>query len=112
MSARAAAGLLVSALIRRIEAAGGHAMVLAKGDATAGAILLAIAERGATSGLLERTLTASGAYGWTRTGPAALGEPGVLAEYLARRRRADPDLWVIELDSPEAERIAGELIAG
>lgn len=112
MSARAAAGLLVSALIRRVEAAGGHAMVLAKGDATAGAILLAIAERGVTMGLLERILDASGAYGWSAAGPAALDEPGVLADYLARRRRADPDLWVVELDSPEAKRIAAELIAG
>ena len=110
MSARVAAGLLVSALIRRIEEAGGHATVLAKGDPTAGAILLAIADRGVTTGLLERTLSLSGAYAWSPTGPAALEEPGALAEYLARRRRADPDLWVVELDAPEAGRIASELI--
>ena len=114
MSARAAAGLLVSALIRRVEAAGGHAAVLARGDATSGALLLALAERGMTTGLLERTLTPSGAYGWTPTGPKAdaLEEPGALADYIARRRRMDPDLWVVELDSPEAERIAGEVLAG
>ena len=26
------------------------------------------------------------------------------------RRRSDPDLWVIELDIPEAERLAAETI--
>jgi len=36
---RLAAGLLVSALIRRAEEKGGSGMVLAKGDSTAGALL-------------------------------------------------------------------------
>ncbi|HWW65523.1 MAG TPA: DUF1491 family protein [Sphingomonadaceae bacterium] len=112
MTARLAAGMLVSALIRRTEAAGGHGMVLARGDAAAGAILLAIADRGVTLKLVERTLAMDGGYVLTATGPAALDEPGVLADYIGRRRRGDPDLWVVELDSPEAERIATELIGG
>ena len=33
-----------------------------------------------------------------------------LATYVARRRRSDPDLWIIELDIPEAERFAAETI--
>jgi hypothetical protein len=107
MTARPASGLLVSAIIRRIEAEGGHAMVLAKGDATAGAILLVIADRGETRRILERRMDFEGRYRWEATGPADLGE---LADYLARRRRSDTDLWVVELDSPEAERIAGELL--
>ncbi len=53
MSARVTAGLLVSALIRRVEAEGGHAMVLAKGDATSGAILIALAVRGVTTRLVD-----------------------------------------------------------
>ena len=110
MTARPATGLLVSALIRRIETAGGHAMVLAKGDPTAGAILLAIADRGVTSRLIERTMGPAGAYRWSPTGPAALDDPTALGDYFARRRRGDPDLWVVELDSPEAEAIATELL--
>ena len=110
MSARPAAGLLVSALIRRIEEEGGHATVLARGDATAGAILLAIADRGVTRGLMERAMTVAGGYALVATGPAAFDEPGVLSDYIAKRRRGDPDLWVVELDSPQAERIAAELI--
>jgi len=110
MSARPASGLLVSAMIRRIEAEGGHAMVLAKGDATAGAILLVIADRGQTLRILERTMDHEGTYRWSPAGPAALEEGPALGDYIGRRRRNDPDLWVVELDSPDAERIAAELV--
>lgn len=109
MKARLTAGMLVSALIRRIGAEGGNATVLAKGDSTAGAILLVIAERGVPQRLQERTLAIDGSYHWAQTGPAALAEPGVLDDYLARRRRSDPDLWVLELDAPDAEWIADAL---
>lgn len=110
MNPRAASGLLVSAMIRRIEAAGGHAMVLAKGDATAGAILLVIAERGVALRMLERTMGFDGAYRWEAAGPAGFEDSLALGDYVVRRRRNDPDLWVVELDSPEAETIAGELL--
>jgi hypothetical protein len=106
MEARPAAGLLVSALIRRVQAEGDNAMVLAKGDATAGAILILIADRGITSALLERSLGVAG-YDWRPTGPA---DPGERDDYIARRRRSDPDLWVIELDSPQAEAIVREMM--
>lgn len=109
--ARIASAILVNALIRRVEAAGGHGMVLAKGDASAGAILLVLADRGVNAGLRERTLLATGAgYGWTPTGPADLSPAGTLADYVARRRRSDPDLWAVELDHPRAEAIAAELL--
>ena len=110
MSARPASGLLISAMIRRVEAAGGHAMVLAKGDATAGAILLVITDRGRTVRVVERMLGLDEVYRWNAAGPADHDEPQALTDYIARRRRNDPDLWVVELDSPDAEQIAGELI--
>jgi hypothetical protein len=95
MTARLAAGLLVSALIRRAEEMGGGGMVLARGDATAGALLIQLAERGRPGPLIERRLDAQGTYRWSSTGPEAEAERG---DYIARRRRTDPDLWVIELD--------------
>lgn len=107
MSARAAAGLLVSALVRRTEAAGGHATVLVKGDAVSGAMLLVIADRGETQALVERTLDMNGRYRLTPTGPKDMAE---LTDYIARRRRHDPDLWVVELDCTQAEIIAGEIL--
>ena len=100
--ARPTAGVLVSALIRKIEAEGGNAMVLAKGDATAGAIILLLADRGIPTALLERTLGVGG-YGWSDSGPA---DPARRDAYLADRRRTDPDLWIVELDHADARDLA------
>ncbi|MDO6415992.1 DUF1491 family protein [Sphingomonas sp. BIUV-7] len=104
---RAASGLLVFALVRLVEAKGGSAMVLAKGDATAGAILLALADRGVDGPLLERSF-GPGGYEWRETGPADLSER---TTYLANRRRTDPDLWIVEIDHADARTIALELLA-
>ncbi|UAK24643.1 DUF1491 family protein [Sphingomonas nostoxanthinifaciens] len=106
MAARLSAGMLVSALIRRTEAAGGSAMVLARGDATAGVLLIQLAERGVPGALLERVLDPTGTYRWTPTGPADSGDR---TDYIARRRQRDPDLWVVELDAADARTIVDEV---
>jgi hypothetical protein len=105
MSARLTSAMLVSALIRRVGAEGGNAAVLAKGDATAGAILLICMEKGVVQSVRERVLDRAGAYAWTAVGPA---EPDERTAYLERRRARDPDLWLVELDIANAERFAAE----
>jgi len=107
---RAATGLLVSAMIRRIETEGGSAMVIHRGDAVAGSLLLLLADRGVLGSIVERIWRFDGGYGFQPVGPADPNEPGAAGDYLARRRRSDPDLWAVELDHPEAERIAGEIL--
>ena len=97
--------MLVTALVHRVEAAGGSAMVLAKGDATAGALLVQLAERGVSGALVERRLGRSG-YEWADTGPADAAEQ---ADYRARRRLADPDLWIVELDHADALTLLKDL---
>lgn len=106
MAGRLAAGLLVSALVRRVGAVGGNATVLARGDATAGALLIQLAQRGVPGALLERTLDRSGAYAWTPTGP---DDDAARAAYIARRRHSDPDLWVVELDSADAAALLADV---
>jgi hypothetical protein len=108
MMARLASGVLASALIRRVQAEGGSATVLAKGDTTSGAILLVCAERGQVTSLRERLLTTEGRYAWQAVTPGDAGERADFSDYLNRRRARDPDLWVIELDIPNAERFAAE----
>lgn len=103
--------MLVSALVRRVQTEGGHAAILAKGDAGGGAIILACAERGRASGLLERVLDVQGRYVWAPCGPADLTDSGEISQYLERRRARDPDIWVVELDIADAERFAAETIA-
>jgi hypothetical protein len=111
VSARLAAGIEVSGLIRRIEGLGGSAAVLARGDAEAGAILLALADRGAFHGFLERALDAGGRYGWRRAGPQNVEDSQEISHYISRRRAIDGDLWVLELDIAGVERFAAEMIA-
>ncbi len=111
MTPRLAASIQASALIRRVETLGGTAMVLARGDATAGAILIACCDRGEFRLLLERAAGADGEYRWVRAGPLEAGRAAVPDEYLARRRRIDPDLWLIEVDIAGVERFAAEMIA-
>lgn len=109
--ARLAAGLLVNALVRRVNAAGGSAMVLARGDADAGAILVLAQERGGSPSFFERGIGPDGAPALVRAGPAEFSDDGAVSDYWQRRRSRDSDLWVIELDVAEAERFAAETLA-
>ncbi|MEA3000585.1 MAG: hypothetical protein QOK17_2418 [Sphingomonadales bacterium] len=107
MEPRVASSVLVTALIRKAEAEGGFAAVLSKGDETAGTILLLLTERGANPQILERLLQPDGRYVWGRSTEGAAEVPALIA----RRRRFDPDLWVLELDVPSGERFAAEMTA-
>ena len=108
--ARLAAGVEVTALLRRAEAAGGFGTVLRKGDPERGSIVLAVTERGEHRGLLERRLRPDWSYGWAATGPET-ADSAVATQHLARVRERDPDCWVLELDVPLSERFIAETIA-
>ena len=108
--ARLASGLLVNALVRRVNAAGGSAMVLAKGEAEAGAILVLAVERGADPRFFERGIGPNGTPALVRSGPAELADDAAVTDYWRRRRSRDRDLWVIELDIAGAERFAAETL--
>jgi hypothetical protein len=111
MGPRIAASVLAGALIRKAEGAGGFGAVLAKGDATAGSILLIILEKGGNPRLFERLLKPDGLYAWEESGSVRIENDREVPEFIARRRRFDPDLWVLELDVPSAERFAAEMNA-
>lgn len=99
---RLASHVKVAALLRRVQAEGGFGAVLARGDATAGAIAIVTRDRGETR-LLSPTLQPGGGYGWAEL---AAGE--AIPGWIERARRFDTDLWVIELDIPHAARFIAE----
>lgn len=109
MEARIAASVLAGALIRKAEGEGGFGAVLAKGDSTAGSILVILLEKGGNPRLFERLLQADGTYSWQESGSQRVENPREVPEFIARQRRFDPDLWVIELDIASAERFAAEM---
>ena len=94
-----------------MEATGGFATVLRKGDADRGSLLLVLNTRGLHFAMLERILHFDGHYEWRRVGPPESAGSAETAEFLAKRARFDEDCWVIELDIAEPERFIAETIS-
>ncbi len=105
MSGRLPSGVLVSALLRRVNDAGGFGAVMAKGDPQGGAILVIAIDKGAPPRLLERGIGPDGRTVLIDSTPA-----DDLDGYWRRRLARDPDIWVIEVDIAAAERFAAETI--
>lgn len=110
MSARVASGVLVKALIRHVQAAGGHAAVLGRGDDVAGAILVLALDRGVNPRFFERGIGPGGSVELVRSGPRESDNSEETDGYWQKRRRNDPDLWIVELDIAQAERFAAEIL--
>ena len=104
METRVPAHLEVAGLLRAVESAGGFATVIAKGERDAGTLLVTCCESGKNCRAYERMPRPDGTRGWTLTKAQDLENPFEFSEYLDRRRRQDRDLWIVELDIPDAER--------
>jgi hypothetical protein len=100
MEPRLKSGIWVKALIRRCDLAAIGVAVTARGDPDAGAILLKFNGYDAGCIVLAQARGEGGEALWMRaTGPDAVGEADADA-YIARQRRRDPDLWVVEIERP------------
>jgi hypothetical protein len=109
MEPRLQSSVLVSALIKRAEAEGGFAAVVAKGDSSAGSILVILVERGGKARFLERVLQPKGSYAWQDIGGEVVVNDEEAKKFLAKRRKFDPDLWILELDVPSVERFTAQM---
>lgn len=105
MSERLPTHLLVAALLRRVNDAGGMAMVRARGDASGGAVLVLLEHEGRA---VECGVGADGRSALIEA--RAAGNAESLDDYWRRRRMRDPDLWVVELSIAGAESIASEAL--
>ena len=104
MDARLPAHVEVSGLIRAVENAGGFAMVLQKGERDAGTILVLTTQNGRNTRLWERMPQLDGSRKFSCTREQDDENQREIDEYVGKRRRSDPDCWVIELDIENAER--------
>jgi hypothetical protein len=109
MSSRISASVMVGALLKLAEREGGFGAVLAKGDPSAGSVLVILAERGRKSRIMERLLQPGGDYSWQDAMTPGGDDGGETEKFLARRRQFDPDIWIVELDIPSPERFAAEM---
>ena len=106
---RLSSEMTVQALIRKTNQEGGFGTVVHKGDRISGAILIICLEKGEFLKVLEKIPAIDGLSKWQQIWPQGTDKKEQLSEYLARRRGFDPDLWLIELDVPEGERLIAEM---
>ncbi len=107
MEARLPAHVEVSAFVRRTQAEGGFAAVIRKGAAEAGTILVILTENGANTRLFERMPQLDGSRKWHCAKTQDTDKPHEFTEYVCRRGAQDHDLWIIELDIAQGERLIG-----
>jgi hypothetical protein len=98
--ARVKAGMWVQIALRLGNASGRYGTVLHKGDPDAGGVLVVLRGPDGCS-VLSQIRAADGTAAWMRgTGPGAVDQDTADA-YVARQRKFDPDLWVLEFESPD-----------
>ena len=99
---RLPAHIEVTGMIRAVEADGGFGMVIAKGERDAGTILVICCRHGTQSCAYERFPQLDGTRSWTRTKQQDPENPLEFSKFCDRRKQQDSDLWIVELDHPEA----------
>lgn len=104
MDARLPAHVEVNGLIRSVQAAGGFATVLAKGEQDAGTVLVVTMQNGSKARLYERMPSLEGDRSFSLVREQDPEKPWEFNEYLTKRRHQDSDVWIVELDIADAER--------
>lgn len=107
MDSRLPAHVEASGLIRQVQAAGGFAAVLHKGEREAGTLLLILTENGTKTRVYERMPQLDGVRNWSCIRTQDVEGKQEFNLYLDRRKDQDRDLWIIELDIADAERFIG-----
>lgn len=100
---RLATGLWVAAYLARLSQAGIFAHVARHGDDSAGAVAVKLAFMDGRASFYTRGHGPDGRVGWHAQAEEA-PETEVDAA-LARQRRYDPDLWVIEVEDPRGRHM-------
>ena len=103
MTARLNAELWVAAYLTRLRLANIPAYITAKGDATAGAVVVKVATLDGHAKAFQRSFDlASDARIWV---VLAQGPEAEVDALLSRQRARDPDLWVIELEDRQGRTL-------
>lgn len=106
MEPRLTTGLWVAAYLHRLEMAMIPAYVTARGDGTAGAVVVKCATLDGRARAFERSVDLM--TGGRRWMVLAEGDEATVDATLARARSRDPDLWVIELEDRHGRTLLDE----
>jgi len=108
---RLKAEIWVKALIRRCEVAGAQAMVVRRGDAQSGVVLVKVNRLDRSASVYSPARAGDGSLIWMAgTGPEPVPEPEADA-YIERQRKFDPDLWVVEIEDRAGRHFLQEPVA-
>ena len=103
--------LWVDALIRRAEIEGAHAVVVNKGDARAGAVIVKAYDTSTrTARLYAEACGPDGERLWIQ--PVTSDSEAELDAYIARQRQYDPDLWIVEIEDRQGRHFLTEKVQG
>lgn len=103
---RLTADFWVRAYLNRLRLADIPAFVTAKGDATAGAVLVKLNTLDGQARAYQRSFDLlSGQRAWV---VLAEGDDAEVEAALARQRDFDPDLWVIEVEDRQGRHLLDE----
>ena len=95
----------VSGLIRQAQAAGGFATVLQSGERDAGTLGILTTHSGKNTRCWERMPQLDGTRRFQAIKKQEAENAREFDDYVRRRMDQDPDLWILELDGPEMERL-------
>lgn len=104
--ARLTAKFWIDAYRQRLESAGIPVFVSARGDATAGAVMIKCATLDGKAQALQRSFDPmSGERIWM---VLAEGDERDVDALIAKQRARDPDLWVLEIEDPAGRTLLDE----
>ncbi|MEO0664927.1 MAG: DUF1491 family protein [Pseudomonadota bacterium] len=103
---RLSADIWVAAYLQRLRLSDIPAFVVARGDATAGAVLIKQSTLDGRATCFQRTFDLmTGDRRWMEL---AAGDEGEVDATIAAQRRSDPDLWVIEVEDRAGRHLLDE----
>ena len=76
--------------------------MLARGERDAGTLILLTIDRGNNASLWERMPSLDGPRLFTVTREQDVEDAHKFSEYVSRRAAQDDDLWILEIDLPDA----------
>ncbi|MCB1328864.1 MAG: DUF1491 family protein [Maritimibacter sp.] len=103
---RLASGIWVGAYLARLQAEGIPVYVVARGDETAGAVLVKLATLDGAARAFHRVVDLM--TGTRRWDVLAEGPEREVDATIARQRSFDPDLWVIEVEDARGRHMLDE----
>ncbi len=99
-------------MLRAAQAEGDFGMVLHKGDRDGGTILVVLLDKQGLATLYERMPERDGSRKWSLAKSQVIDNKSEFEDYLDRRKRQDPDLWIVELTVAKQQRFIQQCLTG